>query len=337
MSRSGRSQRPRFRVLATARSFCRSDGPHLALLRDEGCDVDLGAEDDPLEAEELAARIPGYDGVILGLDRCDASVLAAADRLRAISRHGVGVDTVDLDAATAHGVIVTNTPGSNATAVAELAVGLMFALARDLPRAAAAAKARRFARSIGWELSGRTLGLVGYGAIGREVARRAHALGMRVLAHDPFRSDAFAPAEAADLEPLLRASDVVSLHAALTPDTRRLLNAERLALMPSHAVLVNTARGDLVDEAALYRALREGRLAGAALDAFAHEPPQDSPLLDLDTVIATPHLGAATRESVQRTAYLAARNLADVLHGRPCPHTVNREALAPDGPRAPRA
>lgn len=322
--------RSRFRVLATARSFCRNDGPHLELLRDEGCDVDLGAEERPLGAAALAERIPGYDGVILGLDDCDASVFAAADRLRVVSRYGVGVDAVDLDAASAHGVVVTNTPGSNAVAVAELAVGLMFALARDLPRTAASAKARHFSRSTGWELAGRTLGLVGYGAIGREVACRADGLGMRVLAYDPYAADDFAPAVASDLEPLLRASDVVSLHAALTPDTRRLMNAERLALMPSRAVLVNTARGDLIDEAALYDALRDGRLAGAALDAFAHEPPTDSPLLDLDTVIATPHLGAATRESTERTALMAARNLADVLHGRSCPHVVNRSALAAD-------
>ena len=335
MSDCDRGPSARFRVLATARSFCRNDGPHMARLRDDGCDVDLGAQDQPLSAAELAARIPGYDGVILGLDACDASVFAAADRLRAVSRYGVGVDAVDLDAATAHGVTVTNTPGSNATAVAELAIGLMFALARDLPRAAASAKARRFERSTGWELSGRTLGLVGYGTIGREVARRADALGMHVLAHDPFRSESFAPAEATDLASLLRASDVVSLHAALTPDTRRLLDAPNLSLMPPHAVLVNTARGDLVDEAALYDALRERRLAGAALDAFAHEPPHESPLLDLDTVIATPHLGAATRESVERTALLAAGNLADVLHGRFCPHVVNRDVLATLEPPTP--
>lgn len=315
-------------MLATARSFCRHDGPHLALLRDDGCDVDLAAQDRPLRVDELATRIRGYDGAILGLDACDASVFAAADRLRAVSRHGVGVDAIDLAAASARGVIVTNTPGTNAVAVAELAIGLMFALARDLPRATASAKARRFERTTGWELAGRTLGLIGYGAIGREVARRADVLGMRVLAHDPYASDGFAPAVASELEPLLRASDVVSLHAALTPDTRRLLNADRLALMPPHAVLVNTARGDLVDEEALHDALRYGRLAGAALDAFAHEPPSDSPLLDLDVVIATPHLGAATRESIERTALLAARNLADVLHGRPCPHVVNRDALA---------
>lgn len=321
---------PRFRVLATARSFCRSDGPHLELLRDEGCDVDLGAEERPLDAAGLAERIRGYDGVILGLDDCDASVFAAADRLRVVSRYGVGVDAVDLEAASARGVVVTNTPGSNAVAVAELAVGLMFSLARDLPRAAASAKARRFTRTTGWELAGRTLGLIGYGAIGREVARRADALGMRVLAHDPYATGGFAPAVASDLEPLLRDADVVSLHAALTPDTRHLLNAERLALLQPHAVLINTARGDLVDETALYDALSGGRLAGAALDAFAHEPPSDSPLLDLDAVIATPHLGAATRESVERTALMAARNVADVLHGRSCPHVVNRSALAAD-------
>lgn len=335
MSGKRRGRTDRFRVLATARSFCRSAGPHLDLLRDQGCDVDLGAADHPLSAAQLAARIPGYHGAILGLDGCDASVFAAADRLRAVSRYGVGVDAVDLDAATAHGVIVTNTPGTNATAVAELAIGLIFALARDLPRAAASTRARRFERGTGWELAGRTLGLVGFGTIGREVALRAHALGMRVLAHDPFRTDGFAPAEATGLDALLRASDVVSLHAALTPDTRHLLDADRIALMPPHAVLVNTARGDLIEEAALYRALREERIAGAALDAFAHEPPSESPLLDLDTVIATPHLGAATRESVERTAMLAARNLADVLHGRPCPHVVNREALAAPAPRTP--
>ncbi|MBS3965734.1 MAG: phosphoglycerate dehydrogenase [Truepera sp.] len=308
-----------YRVLATARSFCRTEGPHHAYLAQHGCKVDLRAEEQPLSADKLADIIAGYDGVILGLDSCDASVLARADRLRVISRYGVGVDNVDLAAATRLGIAVTITPGTNTTAVAELTIALILALARSLPQVASAAKAGQWRRSAGWELSGKTLGLIGFGAIGQAVAKRAHGLELKVLAYDPFWPSEVDQAERVDLATLLSSADIVSLHAALTPDTRGLINRERLAQMKDGAILVNTARAALVDEEAFYEALTRGKLAGAAIDVLANEA---SPLLGLENVIVTPHLGATTREAVARMSLLAAENLVAVLHGKPCRYLV---------------
>lgn len=314
-----------YKVLATPRSFCNTEGAHHDYLRDHDCVVDRRAGEHPIHADELAALIVGYDGAILGLDICDASVIEAADRLRVISRYGAGVDQVDLAAAAQHGIAVTNTPGANKIAVAELAIGLMFALARNIPHVSAAARGGSWKRAAGWELSGKTLGIIGLGEIGREVAVRASALGLRVLAYDPFSTSTLA--ERVDLPTLVAASDIITLHCALTPETHNLIDAERMAQMRKGSVLINTARGGLIDEAALYDALRSGHLAGAAADALVDDPPTNSPLLTLDNFIATPHIGATTRESVERMALMAAQNLVAVLRGEPCPFVVNAAIL----------
>jgi D-3-phosphoglycerate dehydrogenase len=314
-----------FRVLATPRSFCRVPGEHLSYLQAQGFTVDLRAKDEPLSAAELRALVPGYHGIILGLDACDASVLETADALRCIARNGAGVDTIDLDAATRRGVVVTNAPGANRVAVAELTLGLMLALARDLVAAASALKQGRYERKAGWELEGKTLGIVGLGAIGREVARRARCFGMRVLACDPYASSDDGTRLVA-LEALLREADVVSLHLPLTPETQGLISRERLALMRRGACLVNTARRELVDEGALYASLASGALAGAASDVSADRRHRQ-PLLALENFIATPHLGANTRESSAKANLMAAQNLAAVLRGGMCPFIVNPQAL----------
>jgi D-3-phosphoglycerate dehydrogenase len=316
-----------FRVLVTARSFCNTPGEHHDFLREQGCQVDLRSSANSLTAVELSALIPGYDGAILGLDRCDASVIERADRLRVISRYGVGVDEVDLDAASQRGIVVANTPGANQTAVAELTIGLIFTLARDIPGVAQASRNGQWKRSAGWELTGKTLGIIGFGAIGRDVARRAHALGMKVIAYDPVSHGEAHGVEAADLMTVLREADVISLHCALTPETHDLINAQTIEQMKPGAYLINTARGGLVDEDALYAALNSARLAGAAADVFKREPPNGSPLLTLDNFIATPHIGATTRESVLRMSMMAAQNLVAVLRGEPCGYIVNAEGL----------
>ena len=244
-----------FRVLATARSFCKSDGPHHAYLRDNDCELDLHPPDHPMSAAELAELVPGYDGLILGLDDCNADVIARADRLRVISRYGSGVDKVDVNAATARGIVVTNTPGVNRIAVAELTIGLMFCLARRIPQMVNNVRAGVWTRAQGWELYGKTLGLIGLGAIGREVAARAHALGMRVIANDPYSAGILdRNADLVDLETLLReAHHLAALrHHARNPN---LINAERLALVRDGAYLVNTARGEAGRRGALYDAL----------------------------------------------------------------------------------
>lgn len=317
-----------FRILATARSFAKSDGPHHEYLRQHDCLIDNRAGEHPLKAAELAAIVPGYEGAILGLDECDASVIAQADKLRVISRYGVCVDQVDLRAAAEHGIAVTNTPGANKIAVAELAIGLLFSLARNIPTVAAAAKAGAWKRAAGWELTGKTLGVVGFGEIGREVAARARALGMSVMVFDPYSRGEIHGVQQVDLYTLLESSHAVTLHCALTPETQHLINADRIARMRHGAYLINTARGGLVDETALHEALVSGQLGGAAADVFQQDPPTGSPLLALDNFIPTPHLGATTKESVQRMSMMAAENLVAVLNGEPCPFVVNAAQLA---------
>ncbi len=302
------------RVVATARAFCASDGPHQAIIRDAGMDLVLAAGAAPRSAPELAALAADADALLLGLDACDASVFAAAPQLRVVSRFGSGVDTVDLEAAARHGVTVTNTPGANTVAVAELTLGLLLALARDLPAAVATARAGGWARKSGWELEGKTLGLVGLGRIGRAVAARAAAFGMRVIAHDPVAADVPGVTRVA-LDDLWGDADVVSLHLGLDAGTRHIVDAAVLARLKPGAVLINASRGGLVDEAALADALRSGHLAGAAADAFDREPPVGSPLLELPNFVPTPHLGAATREAARRMGEAAARNVVAVLTG----------------------
>lgn len=316
-----------FRVLATARSFCNSPGEHHTYLKAQDCAVDLRPPTNPMTAAELGALLPGYDGVILGLDSCDATALASADQLKVISRYGAGYDEVDLDEAARQGIAVTNTPGANQIAVAELTIGLMFALARQIPLIAAAARQSTWKRPTGMELTGKTLGLIGFGAIGRDVARRALGIGMQVIAHDPYFKGDFPGVELVSFDDVIRRGQIISLHAALTPENHHLINTERLAEMQSGALLLNTARGGLVDEQALYDALSFGKLRGAAMDAFENEPPEGSPLLTLDNFIATPHIGATTAESVERMAMMAARNLVAVLRGEPCESIVNADLL----------
>ena len=311
------------RVLVTARSFGNAAGRHHEYLRDNGCELDYRAAAHPMSADELGEIIGDYEGVILGLDTCDATVLQRAEKLRVISRFGSGLDQIDLDAAAQRGIAVTNTPGANRIGVAELTIGLMFALARNLPQVVMTARYGEWKRSVGFELYGKTLGIIGLGMIGREVAVRTQALGMTVLGYDPFITSNVTGVKQVDLPTLLLGSDIVTLHCAVTPDTENLINAIRLMQIRDGAYLINTARGALVDEDALLVALQNGKLAGAAVDALRRDPPTDSPLLALENFMYVPHLGATTREFVERVSLMAAQNLVAVLRGEPCPNIVN--------------
>lgn len=306
-----------YRVLATPRSFAKATEA-LELLQRHGGTVDLFSKDQPLSSQELLARIPGYDALILGLDHCDASVIEVADKLKVISRNGAGYDKVDIEAARSKNIVVMYAPGMNTLGVAELTMGLMYALARDIPNIATNARQAKWQRSQGWELSGKTLGIIGLGAIGREVAKRALANDMRVIAFDPYAT-AYSSVELTDLDSVIRQADILSLHTALTSETHYLINAERLTQMKDGAYLINTARGGLVNELALYNALTNGKLAGAAMDAFEQEPPHGNVLLELPNFIATPHIGANTKESVARANLQAAKNVLDILQGRDNP------------------
>ncbi len=314
------------RILITPTSLSRTpDAEVLAPLRDMADELIFNTLGRPLTSEELADALPGIDGVIAGLDTYDAAALAGADRLRVISRYGVGINNVDLAAAAGKGIHVTRTPGANASAVAELAIGLAFAVAREIPRLHAEVAGGGWPRGSGIELGGRTFGVVGFGAIGRIVAERARGIGMHVLAYDPFvpaAAIAETGATPASLDELFRAADVVSLHVPLLESTRHLADAARIAAMKPGAILLNTSRGGLIDEAAAREALDAGHLFGVGLDAYETEPPQDSPLLGHPRVVATPHSGAHTAEAVARMASGAIQNLVEELSGRPSGHRV---------------
>lgn len=285
-----------------------------------------------------AVRAADPVGIISRMGRIDASVLDVAPKLRVISKHGVGVDNIDTGEAARRGIPVLVATGANAVSVAEHAMALIFAVAKSLIPLDRSLREGRWEKPgfKGRELAGSTLGLVAFGAIARQTARFARAFDMTVVAYDPFcPTDAFAEEGVTridDLGELLSMSDVISLHSPLTPDTRNLINADRLALMKPHAILVNTARGGLIDEAALAAALAEGRIAGAGLDSFAQEPPPaDHPFWAEPRLVMTPHIGGVTVAANARVGVQAAQGIIDLLAGRPVPpaRIVNRAAPAP--------
>ena len=322
-------------VLVTSTTF----GVHDPTLRSE-LERKVGAvryspEKRPLTAPELRNLVKGIDGWIAGLDEIDASVISAADRLKVIARYGVGFDRVDLSAATRRGVVVANTPGANSAAVAELTIGLMLALGRQICHSNQAVRSGQWPRISGVGLAGKTVGLVGFGSIGREVARRLAAFGCRVLVADPYVSPEVifgCGADLTSLDELLPVSDFLCLHAAATLETLGMVNDSFFRKMKPGAFLVNTARGELIDDAALCRAIENGRLGGAALDCFRKEPPgADHPLLRLPRVIVTPHTGAHTDEAVNAMGRMALDACLAVLRGERPAHVVNPDVYTGKG------
>ena len=300
------------------------------LLRQAGWNIVLTTKD------TLNAEIADADALIVrSATKVTADLLDRGVRLRAVGRAGVGVDNIDLDAATTRGVLVMSTPGGNAVSVAEHTFALLLALARQVPRLDKALHEGRWEKSsaAGTEVRGKILGLIGLGRIGSEVAIRADAFDMRVLGYDPYISEAAArevQVELVPLEKLLAESDFISLHTALSPATQNLINAATLAQMKKGARLINAARGELIDEAALAEALRSGHLAGAALDVFVQEPPQDSPLLGMANVIATPHVAGSTAEAQEEVGTQVAVQIKDYLADGLIRNAVNLPALSAD-------
>lgn len=293
------------------------------------CDVRVAAGDGPTDAGRLIELIGDRDGVVTLLaNPVDASVLAACPRLKVVANCAVGYDNVDLEAARSRGVWVTNTPDVLTEATADLTFALILAVTR---RVVEADRFLRAGRWTGWRLDlllgsglqGARLGIIGFGRIGRAVAHRAPAFGMQVVVADPtWQPEAGLDVEATDLDSLLATCDIVTLHCPLTPATHHLLDETRLRTMIPGAVLINTARGPLVDESALARVLEEGRLAGAGLDVFENEPDVHSSLIGREDVVLLPHIGSATRETRAAMAELAAQNLLAVLAGRTPPTAV---------------
>lgn len=280
--------------------------------------------------DALIAACKDAHAILARLGTVTRGVIAAAPKLRIIARHGVGVDAVDLPAATERGIVVTTTGSVNAAAVAEYSFALLLALARKVVRADRGMRNGEWSRDalVGTELDGCTLGVIGLGAIGRRVARAGHGFGMRVLACDPAVRRPEDPwVSAVELDALLAQSDFVTLHVRLTPQSRHLVDARALARMKPGACLVNTSRGEVVDQAALIDALRAGRLAGAALDTYEDEPlPADSPLRRLDNVVLSPHVAGQTQAALVRVATAAATSILEELAGRRPRYVYNPEA-----------
>ena len=286
-------------------------------------EVDIDGDSD------LAEIIGNYDGIVIrSATKLTRDLIEKAERLKVIGRAGVGIDNVDVETATRCGIVVANAPESTVVSAAEQTIGLLVALARNIPQAHAALKQGRWERSrwSGIELDGKTLGVIGFGRIGQQVSRRAIGLGMRVVAYDPFVSEErfreLGVERAETLDYVLGAAEVVTLHSPLTEETRGMINREAIAKMRDGARLVNAARGELVDEAALEEAIRSGKLAGAALDVFSQEP-YSGPLLQLDEVVTTPHLAASTDEAQDRAGVIVAEQVVAALEGGLVSNAVN--------------
>jgi D-3-phosphoglycerate dehydrogenase / 2-oxoglutarate reductase len=299
----------------------------IALLKETGWNIVLPA------AAALATEIADADGLVVrSATKVNRDLLEKATKLRVIGRAGVGVDNVDMEAATQRGVLVMNTPGGNAVSVAEHTFALMLALVRGVASSNSAIQAGRWEKSSsGVELRGKTLGLIGLGRVGIEVAKRARIFGMEVIAYDPYVTPAAArevEVELFTLEEVLKRSDVISLHTALSPATEKIISAAAIAHMKKGARIVNCARGELIDEAALAAALQSGQVAGAAVDTFAKEPPKDSPLIGLPNVIATPHIAGSTVEAQEQVGTLIAQQVRDYLAEGLIRNAVNMPALS---------
>jgi len=307
------SERDPTPVAVTSRSFSRNE-----VLRAETLErysqVTFNDEGLSLDGDSLVEFLVGHPLAITALEKIDEDVLSRLPDLKAISKVGVGIDMLDLDAMERHGVKLAWSRGTNARSVSELTIALMLALLRHLPTVTGLVRDGEWRQVQGRTLTGQTVGIVGFGHVGRDLAGLLGAFSCRVLAYDIAPLDDLpAHAEQASLESLLAESEIVSLHTVLNDDTRNLIDRERIAAMREGALLINTSRGGLVDEEALYDALTSGHLGGTALDVFSTEPPLDSPLLDLDQVIATPHVGGSTKEAVLAMGRAAIAGLSEAV------------------------
>ncbi len=307
-----------YKILVASRSFGPNCPDAVERMRAAGCELIPNPWSRTPTEEELLERIGDIDALISSTEPVTARVIAAAPKLKVISKHGVGYENIDLDAAKARGIPVAVAGGSIVDSVADMAMGLLLALARQIPQGDRAVYNGKWPRMVGMELRDKTLGVVGLGQIGKAVCRRAVGFGLKLVAYDLYPDERFAQSwnvRYLPLDELLATADIVTLHAPVTAETRHLIDHEALALMKAGAYLINTARGELVDEAALAEALRSGRLAGAASDVFAHEPPGESPLLALDTFIATPHSAGQTHDGLRKMGEITADNALRVLNG----------------------
>lgn len=317
-------------VLVTARIFGQISDQSFDIFRKNGLKVVPNPHrGKKLSETELIELIRGVDALVSGLDPVTAKVIDASDRLKVISMFGTGVDHIDVKAATAKGILIANAPACNSDAVADMTFAMMLAVARKIPFAFDQVKQQKWPLIIGVEICNKTLGLIGLGQIGKRVALRAAGFNMKILANKIIRDEPFIKKHKIELVPLnqlLRESDFVSIHVPLTSETKDLIATDQFEIMQPTAFLINTARGGIVDENALYDALTSEKIAGAAFDVLKEEPLKESRLLELENFIVTPHISAFTREAIEKTEKLSAQNVVDVLKGHHCPNIINPEA-----------
>jgi D-3-phosphoglycerate dehydrogenase len=306
----------------------------IELMRKEGLDVVVKTD---LSHEELLETIGDYDALIVrSRTKVTKDVIERAKRLKIIGRAGVGVDNIDIDYATQKGIVVVNAPGGNTISAAEHTIGLIFAIARRIPQADRSVKDGKWERKkfMGVELRGKTIGIIGLGRIGYEVAKRVRALEMKILAYDPYISEERAKtvgAKLVDLDELLMNSDFITIHVPKTKETENLISDREFEMMKDGVYIINASRGGIVNEEALYKALKSGKVAGAALDVYEKEPPdRDNPLLKLDNVVTTPHIGASTKEAQMMVGVTIAHEIISFFKGLPVRNAINLPSMVPE-------
>lgn len=313
------------KVLITSRSFGQVSDEPLNILKANGIEYHFNDQPGLVDEERFLEIIGQYDGLIIGADPFTARIMYKAGNLKIICKHGVGLDNIDLEAAKERRIVVTNVPATNSDAVADLAFGLMLDVARKISITSAQVKNGQWGRVIGTDVCNKVLGIIGFGAIGRRVARRAFGFDMDVLVYDPFLKDvpqALSWVKQVEFDDILRRCDFLTVHVPLAPATRHLIDAAAMAKMKQGSFVINTARGGIVDEKALYDALKSGHLGGAGLDVVEHEPPVGNPLLELDNVTIVSHIASYSREALSKVSIVCANNIVKMFNRQPVEHRV---------------
>ncbi|PKG23719.1 phosphoglycerate dehydrogenase [Niallia nealsonii] len=311
------------KVVSTSPSFAKYSNEPIEILKKHQIEFEYLPAD--ITEEDFIQHMQGVDAAIVAFNTISAKVLDSLPDLKIVCKHGVGVDNIDVKAAQDRGVIVTNVPNANKHAVADFAFALMLSLARKIPESNERTKKGEWPRIFGSDVYGKTLGIVGLGMIGREVARRAKGFDMQIVAYDPYPNDAFAQEygiEYVELEDLLKLSDFITLHMPLTEQTRNLIDEKELSNMKKEAFLVNASRGGIVSEDALYTALKNNDIAGAALDVFENEPAYEHKLFELSNFIALPHIAGYTSGAINTLGMVCVENIVDVLINNKTPNHV---------------
>lgn len=306
------------KILITPRSFGKTSSVPFEMLVKYHYEIIKNDTGKKYSEEELLDVIDDVDGLIVGLDPVTRKVLEKGKKLKVVSKYGVGVDNIDLEAAKELGIKVTYTPGANNESVADFAFALMLTLSRKVNKLDEIVRSNRWEKKIGTEVYGKTIGIIGTGAIGKGLARRAAGFNMEILAYDVYKDEAFADKigmKYVDKKTLLEKSDFITLHVPLTDEMYHFIDSEELDMMKDSAILINTSRGGIVNEDALYYALKDNKIAGAALDVYETEPPTNDKLLELDNILLSPHCGASTVDATNRMGVMAVEGLVSVLEG----------------------